>query len=101
MTREPPSNSRSLSDRIRNLSRAHGLAEGRVRRLLGVVVIGQLLVRTDAAVLKGATNLEVRLGTAGHVCRATLTPSVAGRSCSSVMTSPSRYATGGTAFPAR
>jgi hypothetical protein len=64
MTREPPPNSRSLSDRVRNLSRAHGLAEGRVRRLLGVVIVGQLLVRTDAAVLKGATNLEVRLGTA-------------------------------------
>ena len=65
MTREPPPNSQSMSDRVRNLSRAHGLAEGRVRRLLGVVIVGQLLVRTDAAVVKGATNLEVRLGTAG------------------------------------
>jgi hypothetical protein len=64
MTREPPSNSRSLSDRIRNLGRAHGVAEGRVRRLLGVVVVGQLLSETNAAVIKGATNLEVRLGTA-------------------------------------
>lgn len=64
MTREAPPSSRSLADRVRNLSRDHGVAEGRVRRLIGVIVIGQLLSRTHAGVVKGATNLEVRVGTA-------------------------------------
>lgn len=38
-------------------------AEGRVRRLIGIVVVGQLLAEGDLAVIKGASNIEVRVGT--------------------------------------
>lgn len=64
MTRPAPSNATSLAARLRNLCRDHDIPEGRVRRLLGVVVVGQLLARTGVGVVKGATNLEVRVGTA-------------------------------------
>jgi hypothetical protein len=37
--------------------------ERRVRRLVAVVVLGQLLGRTGSAAIKGASNIEVRLGT--------------------------------------
>jgi hypothetical protein len=30
---------------------------------MGIVVVGQLLARTEAAAIKGATNLEIRIGT--------------------------------------
>jgi len=61
--REPPSNSRSLDARIRNLSRTRQVPEGRVRRLTAIVVIGQLMQRSDIGVIKGASNIEVRVGT--------------------------------------
>ncbi|MBA2317657.1 MAG: nucleotidyl transferase AbiEii/AbiGii toxin family protein [Euzebyales bacterium] len=64
MTRPPPSNATSLAARLRNVCRDHAIPEGRARRLLGVVVVGQLLARTGVGVVKGATNLEVRVGTA-------------------------------------
>jgi hypothetical protein len=60
--REPPSNARSLDARIRNLSRTRDIPEGRVRRLIAIVVIGQLLRETEVGVIKGASNIEVRLG---------------------------------------
>jgi hypothetical protein len=60
--REPPSNARSLDARIRNLSRTRDIPEGRVRRLISIVVIGQLLRETGVGVIKGASNIEVRLG---------------------------------------
>jgi hypothetical protein len=63
--RSAPSNLRSLDARIRNLARQRGLPENRVRRLIGIVVIGQLLKQTGAAVVKGASNIEVRIGTTG------------------------------------
>jgi hypothetical protein len=34
-----------------------------VRRLIGIVVVGQLLARTEAAAVKGASNVEIRVGT--------------------------------------
>lgn len=63
MSRTPPPNLRSLEVRIRNLAREEELPEGCVRRLIGIVVVGQLLARTEAAAIKGASNLEIRIGT--------------------------------------
>lgn len=63
MSRTPPSSLRSLEARLRNLARAQAVPERRVRRLIGIVVLGQLLARTGAAAIKGASNIEVRLGT--------------------------------------
>ena len=63
MTRTPPTNLRSLEARLRNLARAAELAEGRVRRALSVAIVGQLLRHSRAGVIKGASNLELRLGT--------------------------------------
>lgn len=63
MSRTAPPNLRSLEARIRNLAREQELPEGRVRRLIGIVVVGQLLARTEAAAIKGASNLEIRIGT--------------------------------------
>lgn len=65
MTRPAPTNIRSLDARIRNLVQRHGVAEGRIRRLVGIVVIGQLLEKAEVAVVKGASNIEVRVGTKG------------------------------------
>jgi hypothetical protein len=62
--RDPPPSATSLGARLRNLCRAEQISEGRARRLIGVVVIGQLLRQTHAGVIKGASNIEVRLGTA-------------------------------------
>jgi hypothetical protein len=53
-----------LEARLRNLARDLGLPEGRVRRMIGVVVVGQMLDGMRAGLIKGATNLELRLGTA-------------------------------------
>lgn len=64
MSRPRPTSARSLEGRLRTLCRQQGIAEGRARRLLGVVVIGQLLARAGVGVVKGATNLEIRIGTA-------------------------------------
>lgn len=64
MTRERPANATSLSARLRNLCRDHDIPERRARRLLGVVIVGQLLAQTGVGVVKGASNLEVRVGTA-------------------------------------
>lgn len=63
MTRTPPSNVRSLETRLRNLARAHAVPERRVRRLIGIVVLGQFLANTGCAAIKGASNIEIRLGT--------------------------------------
>lgn len=60
MSRAAPSNLRSLNARLRNLARDRGVPEGRVRRLIGIVVIGQLLAQGDLAVIKGASNIEDR-----------------------------------------
>lgn len=65
MTRTPPSGLRSLEARLRNLARAQGVPERRIRRMIGIVVLGQLLARSQAAVIKGASNIEVRVGTRG------------------------------------
>lgn len=62
--RGPPSNATSLAARLRNLCRDKDIPEGRARRLIGVVVVGQLLSQTRAGVIKGASNIEVRIGTA-------------------------------------
>ncbi|MQA17854.1 MAG: hypothetical protein GEV09_28520, partial [Pseudonocardiaceae bacterium] len=64
MTRERPANATSLSARLRNLCRDRDIPERRARRLLGVVIVGQLLAQTGVGVVKGASNLEVRVGTA-------------------------------------
>lgn len=63
MTRTPPTGLRSLDARLRNLARAQAVPERRVRRLIGIVVLGQLLSRDDYAVIKGASNIEIRVGT--------------------------------------
>lgn len=65
MTRSSPSSLRSLDTRLRNLARARAVPERRVRRLIGIVVLGQLLAQTGSAVIKGASNIEVRIGTRG------------------------------------
>lgn len=62
MNRTPPSSSRSLDARLRNLARTRGVPERRVRRLISIVVIGQLLGQTGCAAIKGASNIEIRLG---------------------------------------
>ncbi|CAN5909718.1 nucleotidyl transferase AbiEii/AbiGii toxin family protein [soil metagenome] len=64
MTRAAPTNATSLAARLRNLCRDRDIPEGRARRLLAVVIIGQVLADTGVGVVKGATNLEVRVGTA-------------------------------------
>lgn len=63
MSRTPPPSLRSLEARLRDLAREQELPEGRVRRLIGIVVVGQLLARTEAAAVKGASSLEIRVGT--------------------------------------
>lgn len=64
MTRPPPSNAQSLAKRLDNLCRQQHIPVGRARRLIGIVVVGQLLEQTAAGVVKGASNIEVRVGTA-------------------------------------
>lgn len=59
-----PRNLRSLQDRLRNHSRVTQLPFGRVQRLLGVVVVGQMLGDQGLGVVKGGSNLEARLGIA-------------------------------------
>ncbi|HEX9888574.1 MAG TPA: nucleotidyl transferase AbiEii/AbiGii toxin family protein [Nitriliruptorales bacterium] len=59
----PPPSLRSLEDRLRNYCNEHGLVIGRMRRLLGVLVIGQLASIEEGGVIKGGSNLELRLGT--------------------------------------
>lgn len=63
MSRAEPPNHDSFEARLRNLCRERGVPEGRARRLIGVVVLGQMLSNTGAGVIKGASNIEVRLGT--------------------------------------
>lgn len=63
MKREQPPSLRSLEARVRNLARDIGVAEGRMRRLIGIVVLGQVLAETAAAAVKGASNIELRAGT--------------------------------------
>lgn len=63
MSRPPPQSARSLDARLRNLARNDEIAEGRLRRTIAIAVIGQLLGRTEAGVIKGASNLEIRVGT--------------------------------------
>lgn len=63
MSRPAPSNLRSLETLLRNLARAEQLAEGRLRRALLVSIVGQFLAGTDAGAIKGATNIELRVGT--------------------------------------
>lgn len=63
MTRTPPSSLRSLDARLRNLARDQAVPERRVRRLIAIVVLGQLLARIGFAAIKGASNIEIRLGT--------------------------------------
>jgi hypothetical protein len=60
----PPRNLRSLQDRLRNSSRSATLPFPRVQRLLGVLIVAELLRDDDLAVVKGGSNLEVRLGIA-------------------------------------
>lgn len=64
MRREAPTNAQSLTQRIDNLCRDQQIPVGRARRLIGIVVVGQLLGQTAAGVVKGASNVEVRVGTA-------------------------------------
>lgn len=58
----PPTNLRSLQARLRNHANATGQALGRVQRLIGVLIVGQMLSDTGIGVVKGGSNLEVRLG---------------------------------------
>ncbi|WP_165492133.1 nucleotidyl transferase AbiEii/AbiGii toxin family protein [Egibacter rhizosphaerae] len=62
----PPHNLRSLQDRLRNHTRETQLPFGRVQRLLGVLVVGEMLrgQDLDLGVVKGGSNLEARLGIA-------------------------------------
>jgi hypothetical protein len=64
MSRTPPANLRSLEARVRNLARSIELPEGRVRRFVALTVVTHLLAESNLAIVKGATNLEIRLGTA-------------------------------------
>lgn len=41
------------------------MPERRIRRLIGIVVLGQLLAHSRTAVIKGASNIEIRVGTQG------------------------------------
>jgi hypothetical protein len=61
--RAAPLNATSLTRRLDNLAVELGLPPRRVRRLVAVAVVGQLLGVTGAGIVKGATSLEVRLGT--------------------------------------
>ena len=64
MDRRPaPTNARSLNSRLDNLCADRGIPSGRGRRLVGIVVVGQLLAETRAGVVKGASNIELRVGT--------------------------------------
>lgn len=58
----PPTNLRSLQARLRNHANASGQALGRVQRLMGVLIVGQLLSDTGIGAVKGGSNFEVRLG---------------------------------------
>lgn len=60
----PPRNLRSLQDRLRNHSRAASLPFPRVQRLLRVLIVAEMLRADNLAVVKGGSNLEVRLGIA-------------------------------------
>lgn len=60
--RDRPSNLRSLDTRLRNVARAEGQVEGRVRRAIATSIAGHFLQATKAGLIKGATSLEVRLG---------------------------------------
>ena len=60
---DPPRHERELARRLDRLAEEQQIAPGRIRRLVGVVVVGQLLLRSRSGVVKGATNLEFRLGT--------------------------------------
>jgi hypothetical protein len=64
MADEPPTNLRSLQARLRNYSRQTDQVPQRVHRLVGVLVVGQLLTDSGIGVVKGGSNLEVRLGLA-------------------------------------
>lgn len=64
MDRRPaPTNAKSLNTRLDNLCATRGIPPGRGRRLVGIVVVGQLLAETQAGVVKGASSIEVRVGT--------------------------------------
>lgn len=62
--RSAPTNAQSLSRRIDNLCASRQIPVGRARRLVGIVAVGQILRETDAGMVKGASNIELRLGTA-------------------------------------
>lgn len=62
--REPPRSAQSLAQRVENLCRDQEIPVGRARRLIGVIVVGQILRATEVGIVKGASNIEVRLGTA-------------------------------------
>jgi len=62
--RAAPTNATSLTRRLDNLAADLDLPPRRLRRLVAVTVVGQLLGTTEAGIVKGETSLEVRLGTA-------------------------------------
>jgi len=66
VTRERPSNIRSLQARIRNQADWAGLPYGRFQHSIAVAIVGEIL-RTAAAdsglAIKGGTSLELRFGT--------------------------------------
>lgn len=63
MTRLAPANLRSLEQRLRNVAAAEEIVEARLRRSIGVAVVGVMLAESGAGIIKGATNLELRIGT--------------------------------------
>ncbi len=63
MTREAPPNLRSLEQRLRNVAEDEQVVEARLRRAIGISVIGVMLADSGAGIIKGATNLELRIGT--------------------------------------
>lgn len=64
----PPTNRRSLEDRLRNLARADGVLVQRVRRQLSALVVTEMLSRVamptggPPMLVKGGTALEFRFG---------------------------------------
>ncbi|MGR6317525.1 nucleotidyl transferase AbiEii/AbiGii toxin family protein [Micromonospora soli] len=64
----PPSNLRSLQDRLRNAARNQGALFGRLQRQLSALVVTEMLTRVKQPIsgppllVKGGTALEFRLG---------------------------------------
>ncbi len=62
----PPPTMVSLKQRLQNACNALDIAEPRARRQLAVIFVGQMLGRLGGvAAIKGATNIEARLGVQG------------------------------------